>query len=132
MNNIVREGSPYQDDIYAVETSGIKLDAYAKDYAKCSMAIDRRHYNSDGNVMGGAIFTLADYAFGVASNVENPPTVSLTGTIEFLRATQGPVLYAEAKAIKSGRRIGFYEVTVTDSSGKTVAAVLLNGFREAE
>lgn len=120
----------FSNDIYAVTTTGVKLEEAGVDYAKCSLEIDKRHFNVDGNVMGGAIFTLADYAFGVAANTGNPQTVSLSSTINFIRGTKGPVLYAEAKCIKSGRNIGFFEITVTDNLGNIIATVMANGFRK--
>lgn len=120
----------FSNDKYAVSTTGIEIDEVSLNYSKCSLKIDERHFNSDGNVMGGAIFTLADYAFGVAANTDNTQTVSLSGTINYIRATKGPVLYAEAKCIKSGKTIAFFEVTVTDDEGKIVATVLANGFRK--
>ncbi len=119
----------FSSDIYAVETTGVRIEEVRPDYCKCSLKIDERHYNVNRNVMGGAIFTLADYTFGVAANVENPSAVSLTSTINFIRPTKGPVIYAEAKCIKSGRSIVFYDITVTDSDGNIIATVAANGFR---
>ena len=78
--------------------------------------------------MGGAIFTLADYTFGVAANSGNEHAVSLSGTINFIRSTKGPILYAEAKCIKNGRTIAFYEVSITDAQGNVIATVLENAF----
>lgn len=118
----------YYQDHYAVTTSNIKIDYAEPNYARCSMEIDDRHMNTNGSVMGGAIFTLADYAFGVAANIADAPTLSLSATINFMRGTKGPVLFAEAKCVKNGRSICFYEVSVTDSEGKLVASVQSNGF----
>lgn len=120
----------FSDDVYAVQTTGVRIVAADVNYAKCSLKIDERHYNVDGNVMGGAIFTLADYAFGVASNTGNPQTVSLSGAINFMRPTKGPILYAEAKCIKNGRSITFFDVVVTDDDGNIIATVLANGYRK--
>lgn len=120
----------FSNDRYAVATTGIKIVEASVNYAKCSLEIDERHYNTNGFVMGGAIFTLADYAFGVAVNIGSPQTVSLTSTINFIRPTKGPTLYAEARCIKCGRSIAFFEITVTDSEGNIIASVLANGFRQ--
>ena len=120
----------FSSDIYAVETTGVRIEEARPNYCRCSLKIEGRHFNVNGNVMGGAIFTLADYAFGVAANVENPSAVSLTSTINFIRPTKGPVIYAEAKCIKSGRSIVFYDITLTDSEGNIIATVAANGFRK--
>lgn len=119
----------FYNDNYAVRTTGIKIDFADKNFAKCSLQINDSHLNTSGFVMGGAIFTLADYAFGVAANIDCTSTVTLTSTINFVAPTKGPMLYAEARCIKSGRNICFFEVTVTDDSGKVIASLLSNGFR---
>ncbi len=80
--------------------------------------------------MGGAIFTLADFAVAVASNghAETTNTVSLHGEITFLTPAKGKRLMAEANCIKEGRTTCFYEVAVTDELGTNVARATFNGF----
>lgn len=118
----------FSHDIYAVETTGVRIEEAGVNYSKCSLVIDERHLNVNRDVMGGAIFTLADYAFGVAANTGSSPTVSLSSSINFIRATKGPVLFAEAKCVKRGKNIVFFEITVTDSEENVVANVMANGF----
>ena len=120
----------FKSDIYAVETTGVRIEEARPGYSKCSLKIDGRHFNVNGDVMGGAIFTLADYAFGVAANIGGKAAVSLSGSISFLRPTKGPVLYAEARSVKDGRSIAFYDITVTDGDGNIVATVAASGFRK--
>ena len=85
------------------------------------MPLDRIHYNAQGGVMGGAIFTLADFCLAIACNVNEQPTVSVSNTIEFLSATKGDKLIAECNVDKSGRKLGFYTVDVSDNTGRKVA-----------
>lgn len=115
-------------DIFSTETLGIKIDTVEPGYAKCSLQIERKHLNMRGNVMGGAIFTLADFAFGVAANIEEVGSVSLSCAINYLRPAVGPVLYAEAKNVKNGKTINFYEVTITDHEDKVIATMMATGF----
>lgn len=119
----------FKDDIYAMETTGIEIEEVRRDYAKCSMKIDRRHMNANDCVMGGAIFTLADFTFAVASNADNPLTVSLTSQINFLNAGKGAYLMAEANCIKSGRSTCMYNVSIKSDEGIEVANVNITGFR---
>ena len=78
--------------------------------------------------MGGAIYTLADFAFAVASNYEkNYATVSVVGQASFMSAPKGKVLFAKAELIKDGRSNCFYNVTVTDDLDTIVAVVSFNG-----
>jgi acyl-CoA thioesterase len=122
--------SYFRNDRFAVKTTGIQVIAVHSRYAKCSLKIDERHLNAAGTVMGGAIFTLADFTFAVASNPEGQWTVSVSSTIEYLSASKGPVLYCEAECLKNGRNTCFYEMTVTESTGKIIARVLTNGFKK--
>ena len=73
--------------------------------------------------MGGAIFTLADFACAVASNVGEEPTVSVAFSIQYLSAVKGKRLIATADARKNGRTLGFYDCTVRDDLGRDVAHV---------
>ncbi len=118
----------FSKDLYATELSGIKIDEIGTDYAKCSMELTRQHRNAYGGIMGGAIYTLADFAFAVASNYDkDTATVSLVGQASFLAASAGSILYAEARLMKEGRRNNFFEVTVTDDLDKLIAIVSFTG-----
>ena len=118
----------FSHDLYATEMSGCVVDEIGKDYAQCSMKLTDRHKNAYGGIMGGAIYTLADFAFAVASNYDKDyATVSVVGQASFMSATKGSVLIAEAKLLKDGRNNCFFEVDVTDDLGKLVAVVSFNG-----
>lgn len=117
----------FKKDIYAMETTGISLDEVGEQYAKCSLKWDNRHVNATGHVMGGAIFTLADFTFAVATNFNQPLTVTTVSNISFLGSPKGDTLIAESKLVKDGKRSCFHEVTVTDNLGNLVALVTANG-----
>ena len=63
-------------DHYA-KHSGIKLVAVSPGYAKVSMKIKSIHLNGLNTVHGGAIFTLADFAFAVAANTHDALVTSI-------------------------------------------------------
>ncbi len=121
----------FSNDLYATKTTGITIEEVDINYAKCSLLVYENHLNAAGFVMGGAIFTLADFAFAVASNMNQELTVSLTSQINYVNATKGPVLFAEARCIKNTKRICFYEITVSDDGGNLVATVATSGYRKA-
>ena len=52
----------FSEDRFATE-NGITLDELDGEHAVTSMTLSPRHRNAFGGVMGGAIFTLADFAF---------------------------------------------------------------------
>ena len=118
----------FSKDLYATKLSGITVEEVGENYAKCAMKLTDDHRNAYGGIMGGAIYTLADLAFAVASNFDRPEkTVSLTGHAAFLSMTKGSILYAETRLIKDGRTNCFYEVRVYDDLGKDIAVVTFIG-----
>lgn len=118
----------FSKDLYATRVSGAVIEEVGENYSKCSMRLKDEHRNAYGGIMGGCIYTLADFAFAVASNFDKERlTVSLTGQASFLSMSKGAVLYAETKLIKEGRNNCFYEVMITDDLGKDIAVVYFTG-----
>ena len=119
----------FYHDLYASETTGIVIEKADVEYALCTLKITDKHKNSYGDVMGGAIFTLADYAFAIASNTGAPPTLSLSCQINYIGKVKGASLIAEAQCIKSGKSTCLYTVTVKDDLDNEIAYVTATGFR---
>jgi len=120
----------FKNDIFATEATGIEIDQVSAGYSKCRFAITRQHLNATNTVMGGAIYTLADFAFAVAANYERPLTVTLTSNISFMGVAKGSALIAEAKCIKEGGHTTFYQVTVSDDLDNLVATVSVSGYKK--
>ena len=128
MKSLEEARREFSRDLYATKQSGIVIDRIGENYALCSMELTGDHRNAYGGVMGGAIYTLADFAFAVASNFDKEmATVSLVGQATFMSATRGNTLYAEARLLKDGRNNCFYEVTVSDNLDKVIAIVSFTG-----
>lgn len=121
----------FSKDRYALKTTGVKVEKVEENYCKCRLDIEDKHLNTNSFVMGGAIFTLADYTFGIAANTPIANCVTLSSSIRFTRPAKGPTLFAEAKCIKDGRSVCFFEVTVTDPEGKIIATGQFSGFRSS-
>lgn len=119
----------FANDRFATQAAGCRVVEGAKGHAVCEMELSPIHRNAMGNVMGGAIFTLADFALAIACNIGESPTVSVDSNISFFAATKGTRLIATAEADRSGRRLGFYTVTVSDDLGKTIAKMTATCYR---
>ena len=117
----------FSHDIYATETTGIVIDEAEPGHAVCSFSIDKRHLNAHDRVMGGAIFTLADFAFAIITNLDRPATVGQNSSITYLAAPKGEKVIAEGRLVRSGRRTCFGTVEVRDSEGRQVAYFIGNG-----
>ena len=69
-------------------------------FARASLKIEKRHLNSVGIVHGGAIFTLADFAFAMACNSGGKVAAAVSTNLSFLKATRSGTLCAEAREIQ--------------------------------
>lgn len=118
-------------DRFAV-TSGVELVDADVDYAVCSMRITEKHLNAAGAVQGGAIFTLADTAFGMAANTLGNLTVAINNNISYLKSTRGSVLTATAKVVSTTKRICTYEIEVKDDLGDLIAKMTGTGYTKSE
>ena len=104
------------------EALGIKVLESKDGYAKVCMKIEKTHTNSLGFTHGGAIFSLADYAFALACNYGDNVAVAVQVDIKFLRPTvEGDTLTAEATRVSDGKTTGLYQVMVRKED-KTIAA----------
>ena len=118
----------FYKDKFAVNT-GITLDEITDDVAICSLDIKDDHRNAYGGVMGGVIFTLADFAFAVLSNQIHQLTVAQQVDIHYLSAPKGDKLIARATCRKSGRTSSIVNVDISDDTGRDVAQFIGTGFK---
>lgn len=118
----------FYKDKFAVNT-GVTLDEIAEDFAICSLDLTDEHRNAYGGVMGGVIFTLADFAFAVLSNQIHQLTVAQQVDIHYLSAPKGDKLMAKATCRKSGRTSSIINVDISDDTGRDVAQFIGTGFK---
>jgi acyl-CoA thioesterase len=121
----------FAHDRFATEACGCTVLEASHGHAVCAFDIEPVHRNAQGSIMGGAIFTLADFALAVACNMGENPTVAVSNTIEFFSVAKGSRLIATADADKSGRSMGFYTVDVADDLGTKVARMTATCFRRS-
>jgi acyl-CoA thioesterase len=106
---------------YFAEALGIQVLEAKEGYAKVSMKVEKSHTNALGFTHGGAIFSLADYAFAQACNFGDNVAVAVQVSINFLKpSAEGDLLTAEATRISDGKTMGLYQVTVCKED-KTIA-----------
>ena len=110
----------FAQDRFAAQAQCSIIEA-APNHAICEMPITENHLNANGTVMGGAMFTLADFTMAIISNMDNKPTVAIDCTIRFFSPAKGEKLIATGSANKAGRTVGFYTVDITDDLGTNVA-----------
>ena len=118
----------FEGDRFAVE-NGITLDELGENRAVCSMPITPHHMNANGGVMGGAIFTLADFACAVASNNVHRPTVTQQVSVNLLSNSRGSRLIATACCRRDGRTSCVYNIDIVDDLGRDIAQVVSTGYK---
>lgn len=100
----------------------IKLVDLSPGYAKVNMKLTRDYMNFNGMVFGGIVMSIADQAFAYATNSLVSPSIATQFNIHLISgAAVGDELIGECRVIRSGRRIGVSEMTVTNQDGKLIA-----------
>jgi acyl-CoA thioesterase len=101
---------------------GMKLVELSPGYARVNMKLRPEHLNFNGMVFGGIIMALADQAFAYGTNSLVTPSIATQFNIHLISgAGVGDELTAECRVVRSGRRIGVSEMTVTNQDGKLIA-----------
>ena len=120
--------SYFSDDRFATD-NGITLDELDGEHAVTSLTLEARHRNAFGGVMGGAIFTLADFAFAALTNGRGKVTVAQQVSINYLSAAKGATLTATARYRKNGRSSCVVNVDIVDDTGRDIAQFVGTGFK---
>ncbi len=101
----------YKEDRFPCKL-GIELEDVRAGYARVSMFVTPDMHNFNGVTHGGAIFTLADTAFGLASNTRGT-ALAMHISINYVKGTvSGDQLTAIAEEEHLTRSTGIYRMTV--------------------
>lgn len=125
----------FEQDKFALMTGALIEEINDDGRIVCGLSLKENHFNAAGTVQGGAIFTLADFAFAVACNLDDlkadnqAVTISQSSNIIFFRPAKGDRLRAESSCLQKGRKISVYRIIVTDNSGAAVAEMTGNAYR---
>src|SRR5688572_23566944 len=100
---------------------GIDVTDVAPNAATCRMTVRPEMVNGFGVCHGGIAFSLADSALAFASNTHGRVTMSIENSIRYpAPIAPGDVLTATAVQESAGRRLAFFNVTVTKQGGDVV------------
>ena len=109
---------------------GIELVQMEPGHAVAKMNVSENHLNGVNMIQGGAIFTLADFAFAAAANASGHITVGINANIAYLKASKGKTLLAEAKEVSASQKIVHYNVGVFDENKDCIAQVSITGYKK--
>jgi len=100
----------------------MKLVELSPGYARVTMKVRPEYLNFNGLIFGGIVMSITDQAFAYATNSVVRPSIASQMNIHLISgAGVGDELTAECRVVKSGRRIGVSEMTVTRQDGKLIA-----------
>lgn len=120
----------FKKDRFATEVCGIEILEAEPGRSLCEMKIQEKHANAGGVVQGGAIFTLGDFAYAIASNSGGTMSVTLDKQISFITPATGSFLRAEAVERSETNRLCFYDVNIFDESKTLVAKMTVTGYKK--
>lgn len=99
----------------------IHLVSIGKGEAQAEMLVAEKHLNGVDIIQGGALFTLADFAFAAASNSYGRIAVASNASISFFKGVSSGKLTAFAKEINSGKTLAHYSVDIFDEKKYRIA-----------
>ncbi len=109
---------------------GIELVSGGAGQATVAMTVDARHLNFNGGCHGGAVFALADSAFGLASNSHGPLASGIDAHITYMTGVRaGERLVARAHEVQRRKRIAVYRIEVVrvDAGGSEALVSTFTG-----
>ena len=118
-----------QDDLIAfcnqnslIKFLGVKIVPLEDLKIRLELFVGERHTNPYGLLHGGMMATLVDTAMGAACLARNKKVVTVSLTVEYMKAF--PVhtkILTDAKIIHEGRKIIFCECNLLDEEGNLYA-----------
>lgn len=121
----------FENDQFA-KHANIELVSVEAGRAVAQMTLRPHHLNGLRIAQGGAIFTLADFAFAAAANSHDKVAVAANVNISFMKAAASGTLRAEAREIARNAKLGTYAVEVRDEQGDLIAFFQGLAYRKGE
>lgn len=110
----------------------IRLVSVKKGEAVAEMTVSEKHLNGVNTIQGGALFTLADFAFAAASNSKGRIALATNASITFFKGFSSGKLIASATELNSGKTLSNYAVTITDEEENKIAFFTGTAFLKEE
>lgn len=110
----------FEGDAYAA-AQGFRLEAVTDETVVVSMVVRDDHLNFHGVTHGGALFSLADCAFSLASNAHGDVAMAIDTHLALTSGSErGNTLTATAIEVTRGRTLATYRVDVTRDDDRVV------------
>lgn len=111
---------------------GIQVTELGLGTASTAMVIEEMHLNGADVVQGGAIFSLADLAFGAAANSHGTLALGISASITYTKAATNGQLTAHARETSVSGPLATYFVEVKNEEGETIATFQGTAYRKRD
>ncbi|MEI7611276.1 MAG: PaaI family thioesterase [Betaproteobacteria bacterium] len=101
--------------------NGMTITELREGYARAEMELMPFHLNGAQTVHGGALFTLADFAFAAASNSSGQVALSINSSISIFKGAKTGKLVAEAREVSSSPKLASFEARICSEEGDLLA-----------
>jgi acyl-CoA thioesterase len=102
--------------------NGMAITALSEGYARAEMELRPYHLNGAQTVHGGALFTLADFAFAASSNSRGQLALSINSSISIFKGAKEGKLIAESREVSCSPKLASYEVSIRTEAGDLLAS----------
>ena len=108
----------------------VKIDV---GYSLVRMRFTAELENIFGMAHGGAVYSLIDEAFEIASNSHGTVALALGVNVQYIAAASpGDLLFAEAKEVSRSARISHYDITVKNEREELIATCKAMAYRKKD
>ena len=111
--------------------NGMVITELREGYAKAEMDLQPEHLNAAQTVHGGALFTIADFAFAAASNSRGQVALSINASISIFKGATKGKLIAEAREVSHNPKLTSFEVSIRSESGDLLATFQGMAYRKS-
>ena len=119
------------DNDHFAKENGMVVTRLEEGASEAVLTASERHFNGVGIIMGGALFTLTDFAFAAALNSFGFRAVGMNASTSFLKpgkGVPGVKFTARARLVSKTRRTAVFDVNVSDDANRLLTHSIMTGF----
>ena len=121
----------FNDNDHFAKENGMVVTRLEEGASEAVLTASERHFNGVGIIMGGALFTLTDFAFAAALNSFGFRAVGMNASTSFLKpgkGVPGEKFTARATLVSKTRRTAVFDVNVYDDENRLLTHSIMTGF----
>ena len=121
----------FNDNDHFAKENGMVITRLEEGASEAVLTASERHFNGVGIIMGGALFTLTDFAFAAGLNSFGFRAVGMNASTSFLKpgkGVPGAKFTARATLVSKTRRTAVFDVNVYDDENRLLTHSIMTGF----